>query len=392
MTALPNPIVDGSRLRILHLPVDLGGHPAALARAQRALGHDAVAANLAWSPFGFHGDINHAVEPGKPCRLVRRELGRVALLARAFRADVIHAHFGQTLFSLRPFPITDPSRHGLVERATVAAARALWMGDLALWRRMGKALAMTFYGDDVRLVSGAVERNPWSHLGLPEIARAYEERDPWKRLLGDKLGRAGVTLFAVNPDLLDTLPAGAEFLPYAHVDLGREALDALASTLRTERELRLLHLPSDRAVKGTEIIVSIVDRLRAEGVACRLTVVENLKRDEVPALFARHDALIDQLRVGWYGGVAVEAMAACRPALAHIAPRDLQHIPHQMAADLPVIAVTADTLAAKIRELAALDSAAFRSLGLRSRAFAQHWHAPEAAARRTIAAYRSQLG
>jgi len=374
------------RLRILHLPVDLGGHPAALARAQRALGHDAVAANLAWSPFGFHGDVDYGVEPGRPSRLLRREFGRAVLFARSLRADVVHAHFGQTLCSIRPFPIADPSRRGIAERLTVEAARRLWLADVGLWRRLGKAVAMTFYGDDARLVEGAAARNPWTHLTLPDLAAAYAARDPWKRRLGSRLAAAGVILFAANPDLLETLPEGTDFLPYGAVDVVPQA-----PPIRPERTLRLLHLPSDRSVKGTDMVIATVERLRAEGVDCRLTVAEGLPhRDVLPAIL-RHDAFVDQLRVGWYGNAAVEAMAAGRPALAHIAPDGLARIPAGMAAELPVVAATPDTLAARIRELVAMEPAAIRELGARARAFVARWHAPEAVARRTLEAYATRL-
>jgi hypothetical protein len=376
-------------MRILHLPIDLGGHASGLARAQRGLGHEAVVGNLAWSPFGFNGDLDFARRPGDTLRLPRRELGRMALLLRSIlSADVIHAHFGQTLASLRPFPLPAQGRSGLPETLTVALAQALWLRDIRLWRRLGKTVAMTFYGDDIRLVPAAIARNPFSHLAIPEVAAALAGRDAWKRRQMDALSAAGVTIFAANPDLLATLPAGARLMPYCHVESAR--LPASQARLSSQ-PLRFLHMPSDRLVKGTHHFVDAVARLQAKGLACSLTILEGRGNAEALAALAGHDVLLDQLHVGWYGGVALEAMAAGKPVVAHILDADLALVPAAMRDALPICKADPTNVADVLESLVRMPAPAFEAIGAAGRRFAAEWHDPASIARDVIAAYGASL-
>lgn len=376
----------GRRLRILHLPVDLGGHPSALARAQRALGHEAVSANLAWSEFGFDGDLNFGRPMGDRLRLPVREIGRMRLMIRSILwADVIHGHFGQVLTSLRAYPPMVRENETLRERAAGTLMRGLWLRDVNLWRRLGKTVAMTFYGDDLRLVSGATDRNPWSHLGLAEIAGPLADRDPLKKQLVSSLDARGVTMFATNPDLMPQLPADrgrAHFLPYGHVDIA-----AIRAAPPGDGPIRFLHLPTNRAVKGTEFFIDAVARLTREGRPCELTVAEGVSNSDALALIGTHDVLLDQLRAGWYGGVAVEAMAAGKPVVAHILEQDLACIPAGMAHDLPVVIANPDTVYEVLRTLVAEPRDRLAERAKASRAYVERWHAPERVAAQVMDAY-----
>jgi hypothetical protein len=377
-------MTDGRRhLRILHVPVDLGGHARSLAQAQRALGHEAVAVSLAWSALGFNGDECFDAPIGTPGRLRRREAGRYRLLWRSLVwPDVIHCHFGQTLFSVRPLPLREPTG-GRLDRAIAAYAKLLWLRDLAFWRAAGKRMAMTFYGDDVRLVSEALRRAPHTHLGHPRLRALLEPRDASKRQLVRTLAQAGVHMFAVNPDLLAVLPPQASFLPYGHVD--PEAQELLLP--RAEERLRFVHMPTDRDVKGTSLFVEAVEALRREGHDVELTLVEGRQNHEALQCLAAHDVLLDQLRVGWFGGVAVEAMAMGKPVVAWINPADLALTPPLYAKDLPVIPADPTDVMERLRAIVTMPRDRLRALGRASRSFVETWHHPQAVARMTLDAY-----
>jgi hypothetical protein len=370
-------------LRILHLPVEIGGHPAALAAEQRKLGHDAICLNLQRSELGFDGKLAFSAGTGG-LGFLKRELARFRLLWTSLVwADIIHCHFGQTAFSVRPFPLQDPSAPRWSEKLKASYARALWLRDAGLWSLFGKKVFMTFYGDDVRLVSTSLARNPSTHLGSLELQRIFELRDPWKRRLVDRLARNGVTMFATNPDLLVDLPETASYLPYGHVNAA--AFEARPPAL--EGPIRFVHLPTQREVKGTEAFIRAIEELQQAGLACSLTIVENVRNSDALQIIADHDVLLDQLRVGWYGGVAVEAMAMAKPVLCFLLEADVLLAPLPPGIDLPIIRIDTKNLVEVLRSLVAMDRDELIELGLRGRAFVENWHAPDRIARLVLDAY-----
>jgi len=362
-------------MKIFHLPIDLGGHASGLAAAQRELGHDATAISLQWSALGFNGDLCLEPPPGARSRLLRREAARFRLLWRTLRdADVIHCHFGQTALSVRPFPVRDGgATDSASESLRVAYARLLWLKDLGLWCLAGKVLAMSFYGDDIRPIAASVARNRFSHLGLPEIAAPLSARDPLRPTFLRAIDRRVPLLYAANPDLLEILPARARWIGYSHCDHRRVAPRPWPET---GDDLRILHMPTNRAVKGTAMLCEAVARLRAQGVCLSLTLVEGQDNARALARLDDHHLLVDQLRVGWYGGVAVEAMAAARPVVCHVHPADAALAPAGLLAALPLIEANPETIADVLRSLATTRRAELEGLGRASRRFAEAWHDP----------------
>jgi len=101
----------------------------------------------------------------------------------------------------------------------------------------------------------------------------------------------------------------------------------------------------------------------------RVTLGEPVPRVDVPALFARHDALVNNMRAGAPDKVVYEAAASCTPVLASNPVFDsfldpAQRFPRD----------DASALAERIRDFAALDSAERASIGhrLRERVEAEH--------------------
>ena len=78
---------------------------------------------------------------------------------------------------------------------------------------------------------------------------------------------------------------------------------------RDERPL-FVHAPSSRARKGTEEFVRACDELGVE-----LEIVEGLHHDEARKRYEQADVVLDQLNAGWYGMLAIEAMALGKPVV-----------------------------------------------------------------------------
>jgi glycosyltransferase involved in cell wall biosynthesis len=128
-------------------------------------------------------------------------------------------------------------------------------------------------------------------------------------------------------------------------------------------------------------VLAAVDAVRARGIPIRLDLVEGVSRDEALARCAQADIAIDQLKIGWYGGFAVEAMALGKPVLCHV--QDESPGDNPFGRELGLVRTTATSL---VDDLIALieDPERRRQAGAAGRAFVERHHDPRAVARRVL--------
>jgi len=331
-----------ARLRVLHAPSEIAGQPSILARALRDLGVDAW--SLATNPtFAQYHPDEHPPLDAMP--LLPRYAGYAGLVARHLgRHDVFHFHFGRTLMP----------PHNL---------------DLPLYRALGKKLVFHFHGCDVRNRAHMLATHRWSTCTECEPFCLPRRQ---ARILRET--RADARLVS-TPDLLESVP-GAEQL---HVACWLP--DYEPRPFREAPRL-VLHAPTNRLIKGTPHIEAAFERLRPRFPGVTFRTVERLPWRELRDLLAEADVLVDQVFMGWYGMVAVEAMALARPALAYVRPEF-----EARAAGCPVVRITVDTLE---RELASLlaDAPRRRALGEAGRAWVERTHEAHVIGARLVELYR----
>jgi glycosyltransferase involved in cell wall biosynthesis len=364
-------------LRVVHCPALVGGHAAALAAGERELGLDSRVVALDAPPYGYRAD-DVVFTPGRS--RLGRELERWRFVLHLLRdADVVHFNFGS--------PVTPRYAPSVARRLPAPArlayelyARALEGKELGLLRRRGRAVVVTYQGDDVRTRALLERRLPGEHW----LDDYYDDGDDARKLeLARRFDRHANAIFALNPDLLAALPARAQFLPYAYRQHNEPPPQP------TSGPIVVVHAPTDRRVKGTEYLVRAVEELRTRGIEIELRLLEGLPHDEVRARLAAADIAVDQLLSGWYGAFAVEAMAAGKPVVAQLADDDLRRVPGAMQDELPIVRAEPATIASVLGELAV--GRAFDDLGERGRRFVERWHAAPVVAERTAAAYEQAL-
>jgi len=371
-------------LRVLHCPTNVGNHPQGLARAERKLGLESWCVEIEGAWLEYEVDEIAAL-PGSS--VVVAEVHRWRLLRRALRDyDVIHFNFGQSLLP----PISRVRGGGIVHVLGRRYRQLVAMRDLPLLRRAGKVIAVTFQGDDARQGTGPdVTR---AHRRLAREVKDYytPPADELKRRVISTFDDHADLIFFVNPDLGDVLPERAQFVPYAHVD-PREW------TARGARELpsapTIVHAPTHRDVKGTRYVIHAVAQLRSEGIAVELQLVEGLPHAEARRIYERADLLVDQLLVGWYGGVAVECMALGVPVVCFIDEEAARrHAPADLVRDLPIVRAAPVDLLSVLRDLLTTRRNGYAALCHRSRAFADGWHDPARIAARMSGEYERVAG
>lgn len=374
-------------MKVLHCPATVGGNPQGLCRAERALGCESVSWALTQTQFLYPTD---RVICRSGSKLAREFMRWKAMAGMLGKFDVVHFNFGQSFAPLR----VPTEGRGVVARVLAKLFNAAWAGpwemaDVRWVKQRGAVVAVTFQGDDARQGDFARTHYPlhFSH----HVPRGYysDETDRHKRERIVEWDRLADLIYAVNPDLLHVLPARAQFLPYASVD-PREWTPESGSDALPENPL-VVHAPSHRAVKGTPALVQAVERLHAQGVRFRFTLVENLPHAEARKLYASADLAVDQLLAGFYGAFAVELMALGKPVICQLDAPDLRRLPTRMREDLPLIPADPDSIHATLRTWLTTRKGELRALGRRSRAFVETWHDPQKIAVRVVADYRAIL-
>ena len=86
----------------------------------------------------------------------------------------------------------------------------------------------------------------------------------------------------------------------------------------------ILHAPTDRVRKGTDIILQAIEMVRSNGYEFEFRLIENKSQEEVIHEIACSDIVIDQVGAGMYGMISIESMMHQKPVICHIEERFLE--------------------------------------------------------------------
>jgi glycosyltransferase involved in cell wall biosynthesis len=168
----------------------------------------------------------------------------------------------------------------------------------------------------------------------------------------------------------------AEVIPPG-VDLG--ALQP-APPAREEKPV-FVHAPSSRARKGTEHFVRACEELGVE-----LEIVEGLHHAEARKRYAQADVVLDQLNAGWYGMLAIEAMALGKPVVTYLHDEATRRTEEAFGTRVPIVRADKGNLVETLRPLAG-SAEERRRIGAESRAYVERVHDLDRVADRLLALY-----
>lgn len=310
-------------MKIIHLPTSVGTHGYSLACAERRAGYDSVSLVTEKNYLNFKTDIEMI-----QCKGLHRLLSTYKLIKKINNDyDIIHFNFGSSLYDM-------PNKK-------------LDLMDLPFYK---KPSFMTFNGSDLRQLVDA-STNPYTPFSIQEAYRNVSFSYKQKKKRTDKILKYVKHCFVITPDLLRFLPEGkATLLPGL-----KEAwlnVDKIDRVYAKKGKLKIVHAPTNRKIKGTDIIVSVIDDLNKK-YDIELILVENMSHSEALKVYQEADLIIDQIRIGWYGGFAVEAMKMGKPVAVFINDYDLKYVSYEMknALSNSVINVNPDNLKDKLIEI-----------------------------------------
>ena len=320
-------------MRVLHSPVNVAGGPGAISEGLRELGVESTLLVFNERPFQRGFDVN--LELRETSRLssvpfnLPRQLRALRWAMRNF--DVFHFHAGLTL---APRRITLP----LLRRADKGIVFQSWGSDLR-----GRNAS------EVGYLSGADAVIVGSYL-----TRRLAPRGPW-------------------PDY-DVVPPAIVLRDWA------------PSPAEPAGAMRVAHAPSKRAVKGTEAVISAVAALRARGAPIELDLIEGVPNREARQRYAAADAIVDQLKIGWYGMFAIESMALAKPVVVHLDEEAAAESQEAFGLELPLVRADEGNLEDVLAGLLEVRET-LPELGKRSREYVEKVHAHTSVAGRVLEIY-----
>ena len=203
-----------------------------------------------------------------------------------------------------------------------------------LLRALGKRSVMHFLGSDIR--GKAPAELDWSRRAGARVVGSYD---------------------------------AVRWVPDAHVIPPGIDLASIEATPPPARERPLvLHAPSSRRRKGTEHVIAACEQLGAE-----LEIVEGLDHREAFERYRAADVVVDQLNAGWYGVLAIEAMALGKPVVTFLHDEAVRRTEEAFGVEVPIVSATKDTLADALRPLVESPDER-RSIGAASRAYVERVH------------------
>ncbi|MDQ6418339.1 glycosyltransferase family 4 protein [Paenibacillus sp. LHD-117] len=332
-------------MKVLHLPYGIG--ISALSRALRGQGVDAASLSLLNHHYSYLADIRmHAdnVPLDKANRMLKHFFEEAL-----DRFDIFHFHFGETFF---------PDKR-----------------DLKLIADRGKKMAMFHRGSEARILSIARSSgNPYVRVKKtwPE-ARIRSNL----KLLSSYIDHACV------PD--------HELLPYVkpyykHVHVVPYAIDSANYMPKYPApcsEPLIVHAPSRQDLKGTKYVLDAVARLKKEGHRFVFKLVERMPHDEALRLYREASIVVDQLLIGSYANLSMEAMAMGKPVICYIREDLLRTFPP----DLPIVNANPVTVYDAIKDLLTHPER-WASLGEQGRRYVERNHGLEKAAKSLIRVYQ----
>ena len=373
---------------VIQCPEQTGGHPAVLSRFERELGVQSTSVSEYSNPFAVQSDT---ILFSNEKSLLVNEISRLKFMFSSFfRNGVIHLNNGRLItpyFGENIHPREEA--YPIFTRKIIRLMSRILTGlecSMSRIRNNQKCIFLTFQGSDARETQCFLEKHQKCGLADEVINRSGKTNDSIRRKKNLLAGIAD-KIYSLNPDLIEVLPRGTEFLPYATEAL----LNAIILPINHSGEFVIGHAPTHRIVKGTDEIIRVVQDLRSKGIKVRLELIEGLSREDAQKKYQEIDLFIDQLVIGWYGVVSLEVMALGKPIICFIKGRGLRFVPPKMLADLPIINADETSLEERLVDVMQMRSEERESLAERGLAYLKTWHDPTKIAQRVVGDYRKVL-
>lgn len=341
-------------LRVFQGVTGQAGQPGSLARGFRAMGVEAKSGSIHDHKFGYKDDFSVRLDDADSLEAIF-----TSILPIADQFDIFHFH-ARSFSSNWPYQLY-PS-----------------MLELLALKERGKKIFFHFRGQEIRTAAGFAAATPFHYVTHPESGKLFKKMPDESKIAAlEFITAVADGIFVTDPELQTYVPGSLVVPRVLHAQEWRNV------GLPNNETPLVVHAPSRRGVKGTDSILGAVDQLK-DKLHFEFRLIEGLPHEEAIALYANADLVIDQLRIGWYGVLAVEAMALGKPTIAYIR----EDLWRRYGSTLPIINANPDTIAS-VLEAALTNTDVLKQKSLQSREYFLRVHDAEVVCRSLLDIYRN---
>lgn len=184
--------------------------------------------------------------------------------------------------------------------------------DLILLKSIGKKIVFHFRGSEVRINKIFKDMSPYNYVDENpfQLSEKFPDETKYQYI---KIVKAISDAVLVNDSEIQSYVGAGTIInrivpedKLPHIGISSSGLPLV------------VHAPSRREVKGTHEILHAVKTLKNEGLKFKFQLIENMNHTNAVEVYKQADIIIDQLRIGWYGVLSVEAMCLGKAVICYI--------------------------------------------------------------------------
>lgn len=273
-----------------------------------------------------------------------------------------------TYFALKNYDIFHISFFGLFFKFTRHKRK-----EAQLYRKYNKKIVVLPYGADAYMYS-RIKNESFQH----SLLTSYPEPGKYeKRTSDDVYYWSEYADFIPCGFMIDGFPRWDVVVGnFVTVDVDKlKAKNEYSNADGKNDEVNIVHCPNHRGAKGTEFIISAINKLKSEGYKINFYLIEGRKNNEVlDILVNQSDILIEQLIMG-YGLNAIEGMAAGNTVISNLEIDNYTRMFRRFSYlnECPIVSATPETIEAVLRILIS-NPMLRKEIGMASRKFAEKYH------------------
>jgi len=177
--------------------------------------------------------------------------------------------------------------------------------DLAEIKKAGKKIVFIFCGDDVRWYWSM--KKEFEDLGMVPVEYG-SEYDYSKKGLRQRLRRIKAAEKFADIIYSKREQAQLQTRPFFHWPMFVDTIQNVGViSVQNEKPL-ILHAPTNYSGKGSEYIIESLKRIKKNGIAFKMKLIQNLDHEKAIEEYAKADIIIDQLFVPGGGRLTSEAL------------------------------------------------------------------------------------